>query len=511
MGSSFERIPGYVRRRVGLAGALLLGLALGVLASLLARSLVTPGEAEDARDHQEPSLLVVPVESVVVEQILSLRVDIAPLDSLDVVVPFLAADASIPVVTSVSVVTGDRVSEGDVVGEVSGRPIIAMSGSITAFRDLEVGVSGPDVLQLEEGLERLGLDTGAVDGTYDAETAAGVAMLFLREGYAPPDTAVEVAAELGQLHLEVDNLLRQEAELKPQLSAALAGPSAARRASLDAQIVSAEIAVLDAKAAIALATDSADKDTVAETRAALDLTRTELALDSAKESLAEALAGGSESALLVAQRDRLVQQRHSLEQQIADAAVRGATPFPRSNLVFVSFLPAMVEAVPVELGDVLDGPIVTLGRGSLVGIVEVPSADASLVSVGQTARIFVADDGGGDDLTATGLVVRIGQLRQGIAVVEVEIHPVGEDPLPTRANGLFELTVASSGEASLAVPLAAITTDAQGQNFVTVVREGEPRELPVELGITNGSLIEIVPLDTALDAGESVLIGIGRP
>ena len=45
------------------------------------------------------------------------------------------------------------------------RPVFVLQGKIPAYRDLIPGNSGEDVLQLERGLERLGLATGAVDGS----------------------------------------------------------------------------------------------------------------------------------------------------------------------------------------------------------------------------------------------------------------------------------------------------------------------------------------------------------
>src|SRR3990172_7961419 len=54
--------------------------------------------------------------------------------------------------------------EGDVLLTTSGRPLLVLAGTRPAFRDLVPGVSGSDVEQLEQALQRLGFDPGPVDG-----------------------------------------------------------------------------------------------------------------------------------------------------------------------------------------------------------------------------------------------------------------------------------------------------------------------------------------------------------
>ncbi|MEA2180942.1 MAG: hypothetical protein QOF69_127 [Solirubrobacteraceae bacterium] len=73
---------------------------------------------------------------------------------------------------------GDKLREGAVAMTVSGRPMIVLKGDSPMHRDLKPGDKGEDVLQLERALARKGLPTGAVDGTFDGSTAAGVAQLY---------------------------------------------------------------------------------------------------------------------------------------------------------------------------------------------------------------------------------------------------------------------------------------------------------------------------------------------
>ena len=52
---------------------------------------------------------------------------------------------------------------GDVLVEVTGRPVIALTGPLPAYRDLVVGDIGPDVAQLEQALAAIGFDPGEPD------------------------------------------------------------------------------------------------------------------------------------------------------------------------------------------------------------------------------------------------------------------------------------------------------------------------------------------------------------
>lgn len=80
---------------------------------------------------------------------------------------------------------GALVRAGEVLLEVSGRPVFLFEGAQPSYRDLGPGLSGPDVAQLERGLAAAGLDPGAVDGRYDAATGAAVAALYRRHRAAP--------------------------------------------------------------------------------------------------------------------------------------------------------------------------------------------------------------------------------------------------------------------------------------------------------------------------------------
>ncbi|MEA2493967.1 MAG: hypothetical protein QOJ29_1878 [Thermoleophilaceae bacterium] len=69
----------------------------------------------------------------------------------------IAADAEGKIVTSVAISRSTVVHEGDRIATVEGRPVVALQGVLPAYRDLSVGDGGPDVAQLMDALQRLGL------------------------------------------------------------------------------------------------------------------------------------------------------------------------------------------------------------------------------------------------------------------------------------------------------------------------------------------------------------------
>ncbi len=89
------------------------------------------------------------------------------------------------VVTRAPLKEGASVSGGSVVAEVSGRPVIALLGTIPAYRTLLAGSKGNDVLQLQEALTSVGFPTTGT-GVFDKGTQTTLGQLYRSRGYQPP-------------------------------------------------------------------------------------------------------------------------------------------------------------------------------------------------------------------------------------------------------------------------------------------------------------------------------------
>ena len=90
---------------------------------------------------------------------------------------------------------GTQLNEGALLLTASGRPLFLLVGDQPLARDLGPGMSGDDVLQLEEALVRLGTSPGEADGFYDDETQAAVTAWYDQNGFSPfTATADQLAA-----------------------------------------------------------------------------------------------------------------------------------------------------------------------------------------------------------------------------------------------------------------------------------------------------------------------------
>jgi hypothetical protein len=87
------------------------------------------------------------------------------------------------VVTRLSVKAGDKLANGSLGAEISGRPLFLLEGAFPAYRDLREGMQGPDVRQLQRALQQ---SYGTpLTGTFDGRTARDLKRLYRSAGYRP--------------------------------------------------------------------------------------------------------------------------------------------------------------------------------------------------------------------------------------------------------------------------------------------------------------------------------------
>jgi len=100
-----------------------------------------------------------------------------------------SANAQRAVVSALPTGGDDRLDPGDLVVELSGRPVIALPGEVPAYRDLGLGDKGTDVRQLRAALCTVGVLVSGCDDApddFDVATARALEALYLQLGYSPP-------------------------------------------------------------------------------------------------------------------------------------------------------------------------------------------------------------------------------------------------------------------------------------------------------------------------------------
>ncbi|MGH3241204.1 MAG: peptidoglycan-binding protein [Spirillospora sp.] len=96
-----------------------------------------------------------------------------------------------PVVTRLTLKTGQAVTSGTRLLEIGGRPLLAFPGKIPVYRDLTRDTRGDDVAQLQRALRSLGYSPGGdATGKFGTGTASAVSRFYKARGYAPPTRLV---------------------------------------------------------------------------------------------------------------------------------------------------------------------------------------------------------------------------------------------------------------------------------------------------------------------------------
>ena len=230
-----------------------------------------------------PSLVTAVVEERMLSESVVTRGDVRPSGSTSIAwTGATGTGGAGAVVTGVPVAVGASVTDGMVVVEVSGRPVIVVAGAVPVYRDLRPGMTGKDVGQFQAILTRLGY-TPETDGVFGPATKTAVAGWYRALGYEPAQTAVDAGV---------------------QLAAAAKGVTAARQALDDAQagVVKAggekpRSARLQADAALAAARRQLEQ---AQLQGDQDNTQAAGALADAKAALARLVADPASPADAVA-------------------------------------------------------------------------------------------------------------------------------------------------------------------------------------------------------------------
>ncbi|QNE19838.1 peptidoglycan-binding protein [Kribbella qitaiheensis] len=240
------------RRRVLVGVSTIAALSLGVGVAAGSR-ITSPEDAAAKTAPPKASQITVPVEKKALASKVVARGDTSFDGAVNIRVE--TSGLTTPAVVTGKVPTvGSTLKEGKALLEITGRPVIGLAGVLPMYRTLAPGSKGPDVLQLEQTLDRLGFDPGTVDSKYDGNTAHAVEQLYQAAGYDAPEPGEQLTQAVDGAKKNLDQLKNAVRQAERTLKQAKAVPgnkdlSVEKGALSDAQdaLDEAETALADAK------------------------------------------------------------------------------------------------------------------------------------------------------------------------------------------------------------------------------------------------------------------------
>lgn len=155
--------------------------------------------------------------------------------------------------------------------------------------------------------------------------------------------------------------------------------------------------------------------------------------------------------------------------------------------------------------------LVTLAAGALVVTTSVRSGDEGLLRSGMAVELL-------DEVTGAVYGAVLGEIADspsvdGAGQLSRAATVVPDEPLPASLSGVnvrVTVTAAASDGEVLVVPLAAVSSSADGTARVSVLADGavDPVDVPVEVGISADGFVAVEPLAAgALSEGDLVVVG----
>ena len=520
---------------IAITAVLSLGAGIG-----LSRLIVSPAEAAANAAPPEAGPITVPVEQRALTNDIVMRGDALYEDPVGVTLE--TGDIGGPaVVTGQVPELASNIEAGGVILEVTGRPVILLTGELPVYRTLRAGVSGPDVQQLRAALAALGIDAGDVtNAVYDASAAAAVRALYAKVGYPAPTSGEDAEAIVQGAQESVRAAEEQLASAQRALNTGGA-VSQAEKVRLQGEVNTAQVALTtatadltDANAALTACQSAAPPAGCADETAAARAAQVALAgatatRDTAVAALNEFLAPKDTADLraAVASAQRAVADARTA---LTKAQAETITPMPASELVYLASTPRRVDDVAVRRGSMVAGstPVMTVSGATLQIEGTLDKNDADLIVEGTAVVITLPDgvevpgtvesvglvedegDGAGDGGVGGDGGSSADPNRRKVVVVPDELT---EDQrwMLQGSNVRITIPVSSTEGEVMAVPLAALTQGPGGESRVEVLDDGAktPRLVIVETGLAAGGYAEIRPVDGDLKVGDRVVVGQG--
>ncbi|MFF8836138.1 peptidoglycan-binding protein [Streptomyces sp. NPDC015130] len=489
-------------------GGLVVGAVVLTGAGVLAGTVIkSPAQAAADAQAPPPDVLTAPVERRVLRETVVLRGTVVAGQTVPVAPVVAGGEGAPPVVTKTPVAVGAAVRPGQVLLEISGRPVLVLKGRLPVYRDLKPGASGDDVAQLQAALAALGHGRGGDEkGVFGAGTKVAVTQFYASVGYDPRPAQDDDGASV---------------------DGATAAVTAAERAAEDARDALAEdVDSEEGEGGVGSeegveGRDGDEEEDRAQARARSQAQTQERARAQARDR--------SRVKALRKARDRALADLATARTALDKAWAAAGPMVPAGEVVFVERFPARVASTAVRPGSPVSGTLLTLSSGRLLAQGHLQDHQRGMVRPGQKVR--VVDEVTGAELTAeVGTVATAptsartapngtggGADQEGAAPAKgptgflFTAVPDTEIP-PALAGQDVRLTIeaASTDGEALVVPVTAVSAGADGRTLVTVV-DARGRRNPVEVrtGTLGDGHVEVVPLSAgALAEGAEVVTGV---
>ncbi|MEV4876062.1 hypothetical protein [Streptomyces cyaneofuscatus] len=479
-----------VRRRW--AGGVVVGaVVLSALGVGIGQQIKSPAQAIADSSPPAPSVLTSPVEYRVLETSVMLRGTVTAAQSVDVTPTGGAPGAASAVITKQPVAVGQDVRAGQLLLEVSGRPVVALKGSLPVYRDLKPGADGDDVAQLQSALKEMGHRVGDDrQGHFGAGTKSALIDFYKTLGYEPQPAAPEGESGVSEAEDVVVDAQRAVEDARD----ALEGPRGTA------------IGVEAPQAGVAPTASSASPPASKPAPDAVDRTGGVDVLSDLRKQLERA-------------KDDLRKAREKL----AQAEMIAGPMLPASEVVFISDFPARVDGVDTKVGSTVTGKALTLSAGVLTVQGYLQAHEKGLVRPRQHVEVF-------SELTGRSAAATVASVSEAAASELSTVPSESNERAATGAKGYLmvvkptarlprdmagqdvRLTVraASTKGKALVVPVSAIAAGADGRTAVTVRKsDGSQRRIAVRVGASGDGYVEVrAESKEGLHQGDHVLTGV---
>ncbi|NMM32428.1 MAG: peptidoglycan-binding protein [Phycicoccus sp.] len=436
----------------------------GLVASTWVKS---PAQRAAEQSPPPASVLSAVVQEKVMTSVVAVRGTVSAEGTVAVAPASSAASVgAVQVVTGLPKQVGAVVAAGDVVAEVSGRPVLALAGSIPAYRNLTPGTTGLDVAQLQSALIGLGFADRDVAGNFGSGTQKAVRDLYEARGYSPLTTTDLDAGT------ETSALLAAAASVRT-------GERAVRDATLTASGAAVEVA-------------AAAKQHVVD--AQQDLTDARSALSALRARIGVML-------------------------PLAEVVYVRTLPAVVGTVgaqVGTSLASATTAVLTIQTGQLLVHAMLSEGQQQLIAAgltvsiaddVHARTAEASVASVGAFTTGAGLGGSSGANPAPAAITSAGAPATPGYPLVITPSVPLDSGWLG--ADVLIRVTTASTKDPVLVVPAIAVTGKADGASSVQVLRpDGSHQQVGVATGaIVDGEVQVTSTVPGALHVGDRVVTG----